>query len=308
MVTMDKQHNEDFPLTNQRSLSSQSSYTRKYIITVADKSKLTSSLIQIFKDVAIGMKKSGKTKSFTVPSRVFQNEQFVSLNYEDMLDWCFQREIGSSHMSIVMMYLSEMTHTEGISGMYGFCDCNYLSPLTPTVQNEDDRSDYLSRVFACNDAKNKNQVFFAPYNENRHWMLAVICPWIGLVHWLDPTGVVNEPREFAQTIINRAIIKFSMEHRKDIAKIKKNPYIRWKKIECPRQPLGSTDCGYYVSRYMIEIIESRQMVIPDKYFDKAPSTYSQQMIDELRERWISYVTGYHQPNEDDDGDDDLLEI
>lgn len=86
-----------------------------------------------------------------------------------------------------------------------------------------------------------------------------------------------------------------MEFRKDIAKIKKNPYIRWKKIEvshlkhnfgtlnthtyivcylildlfnfvlqCPRQPLGSKDCGYYVGRYIIEIIESRQLFIPEK--------------------------------------------
>ncbi|KAK9684389.1 hypothetical protein RND81_10G206600 [Saponaria officinalis] len=38
----------------------------------------------------------------------------------------------------------------------------------------------------------------------------------------------------------------------------------------------------------------------DKYFDKAPSTYSQEMIDELRERWISYVSRYNQPFNDDD--------
>ncbi|KAK9676587.1 hypothetical protein RND81_11G087300, partial [Saponaria officinalis] len=123
-------------------------------------------------------------------------------------------------------------------------------------------------------------------------MLAVICPWIGLVHWLDPAGAVNEPREFAQTIINRKIIILGGKNR--------DMLFFHPLLQCPRQPLGSKDCGYYVSRYMIEIIESRQKVIPDKYFDKAPSTYSQQIIDELRERWISYVTGYHQPDDDDD--------
>ncbi|XP_056685812.1 uncharacterized protein [Spinacia oleracea] len=83
--------------------SSQSSCTRKYTITPTDRSKLTSNLVKVFKDVAIGMKKSGKTKSFTIPARVFLNEQCVSLDYEDMLDWCFQREIRSSHMLILMM-------------------------------------------------------------------------------------------------------------------------------------------------------------------------------------------------------------
>ncbi|KMT09365.1 hypothetical protein BVRB_6g134590 isoform A [Beta vulgaris subsp. vulgaris] len=36
--------------------------------------------------------------------------------------------------------------------------------------------------------------------------------------------------------------------------------------KCPRQALGSKDCGYYVCRYMIETIESRRQLIPDKYF------------------------------------------
>lgn len=61
--------------------------------------------------------------------------------------------------------MSEIVHTEGISGLYGFCDCNYLSPYAPTVEKDDDRCDYLARLFSCNDAKNKNQLFFAPYYE-----------------------------------------------------------------------------------------------------------------------------------------------
>lgn len=34
-------------------------------------------------------------------------------------------------------------------------------------------------------------------------MLAVISPWNGTVFWLDPAGVENDIREFAQTIINK---------------------------------------------------------------------------------------------------------
>ncbi|KNA24961.1 hypothetical protein SOVF_010890, partial [Spinacia oleracea] len=61
-----------------------------------------------------------------------------------------------------------------------------------------------------------------------------------------------------------AIIKFSAEYRKDIPKIKKNPFIKWQKIECPRQPPGSKESGYYVGRYMIETIALRQMFIREK--------------------------------------------
>ncbi|KAL2929728.1 ATP-dependent protease ATPase subunit HslU, partial [Bienertia sinuspersici] len=36
----------------------------------------------------------------------------------------------------------------------------------------------------------------------RHWMLAVISPWNGIVFWLDPAGVENNVREFARRVIN----------------------------------------------------------------------------------------------------------
>ncbi|XP_056683401.1 uncharacterized protein [Spinacia oleracea] len=292
----DKKVTEEFTTPSPRSPSSQSSSTRRYTITPEDRLKLTSSLINVFKDVAIGMKKRGEVKSFIIPARVFQNEQSINLDYEDMLDWCFQREIRSSHFSILMMHLSEMVQAQGISGLYGLCDCKYLSQLT-YVKKEDDRCDYLPRVFACNDGKNVKQIFFVPYIEDQEWMLVVICPWVALVQWLDPSGAQTEPPRFAQTIINSKV------HRKDITKIKTNPFIMWKQIECPRQPLGSKDSGYYVCRFMIETIESRHMIIPDKYFNKAPPTYSQKLINKLRETWISYVTGYYQPNNDEDDDD-----
>ncbi|KMS95109.1 hypothetical protein BVRB_012420 isoform B [Beta vulgaris subsp. vulgaris] len=45
---------------------------------------------------------------------------------------------------------------------------------------------------------------------------------------------------------------------------------------------------------MIETIASRRQLIPDKI----PSTYSQEMIDELRDMWVDYLNNQTQ----DDGD------
>ncbi|KAL2938202.1 ATP-dependent protease ATPase subunit HslU, partial [Bienertia sinuspersici] len=41
----------------------------------------------------------------------------------------------------------------------------------------------------------------------RHWMLAVISPWNGIVFWLDPAGVENNVREFARRVINEYVLK-----------------------------------------------------------------------------------------------------
>ncbi|XP_021749325.1 uncharacterized protein LOC110715060 [Chenopodium quinoa] len=217
------------------SILSQSSST-KYVITPEEKLKLTTSLVRVCRKLAIEMKKSGKTIPIKIPKNVFYNEQEITIDYEDMRDWCFERKIGTSHMSTFMIM---------------------------------------------------------------HWMLAVICPWVGLVHWLDPAGAEFQPCQFAQDIINKAILRFNLEYRAEI-KWNKNSAIKWKQVECPRQDFDF-DCGYYVCRYMLKTIQSRNSYVPEKYFDKAPVKYSQQMIDEIRDMWILFVTR-HQPAEEDDDD------
>ncbi|KAK9706140.1 hypothetical protein RND81_07G106400 [Saponaria officinalis] len=88
-------------------------------------------------------------------------------------------------------------------------------------------------------------------------MLAAISPWNGIVFWLDPS-MDDFISEFVQRIINEGIIKFSILHRKDIKKMKKNPEIRWKKIQRPLQNQDTKDCGYFVCRYIMETIASRR--------------------------------------------------
>ncbi|XP_074301385.1 uncharacterized protein LOC141632771 [Silene latifolia] len=182
-----------------------------------------------------------------------------------------EREIGANHISIFMKYLSDKCHKESVSGMYGFCDVNYLSPLSLLEKGE--RIDYLARVFGWNEGLNINQTFFAPFHENRHWMLAVISPWNGIVWWLNPSGSENEISQFAEEIINEGIIKFSLEHRKDIKKLKRKPLIKWRKpLVCS---LSNLYCGFYVCRYMLEAIANRHQVIPDQYFKDVRRQFGQ---------------------------------
>ncbi|XP_021734873.1 uncharacterized protein LOC110701547 [Chenopodium quinoa] len=205
-----------------RSTSSQASTTRTYVVTDKDREKVTSTWMRVMRKKVVGMQKTGDTISITIPESVFLNENGldVSLDFEDVLDWCFQREVGESQMKVFMKHLKERCQKEGVSGMYGFCDCNVLSPLKPTT-GEQVPSDYLAHDFGTNEGKNVNQLFFSPYNDNLHWTLAVISPWNGLMYWLDPLGAENEINSLAQKIINEGIVKFSMKHRKDIKKIKK---------------------------------------------------------------------------------------
>ncbi|KAL8128670.1 hypothetical protein V2J09_017825 [Rumex salicifolius] len=67
------------------------------------------------------------------------------------------------------------------------------------------------------------------------------------------------------------------------SKVQKNT--QWLLIECPRQP-NAIDCGYYILRYMREIITQRTLTIPIKYFASSPSPYTSNQLDEIREEWV----------------------
>ncbi|KAL6558519.1 hypothetical protein OROMI_018869 [Orobanche minor] len=276
--------------------SSQGSSSRKYVISDEDNKKVTSNLLHDLKNRAISMEKRRETISLSMPEMLFLNKHAVDaiLDYEDMFQWCFQKEVGEVHMNIFMKYLKERCQDEGVSGMFGFCDANVLSLWTPAM-DEKDRSDYLSHVFGWNNGKNKNQLFFAPYNEGRHWMLAAISPWNGVVYWLDPAGVENEIRDVAKRIINEGILIFNKVHRKDLLKITKNSRIVWKKHEGPRQPFNTKDCGYYVCRFMLEIVQNRAFWVSNQVFSVGSAcSYSSSDIDEIRNLWIEYVFEHHQ--------------
>lgn len=88
--------------TSRSPSSSQASTTRKYLITDKDRAKLTSGLLIALKGEAMRMRKENDTLKIQIPDSLYCNQQLVVLDYEDMYDWCFQREVGTSHISIFM--------------------------------------------------------------------------------------------------------------------------------------------------------------------------------------------------------------
>ncbi|KAK9740741.1 hypothetical protein RND81_03G057100 [Saponaria officinalis] len=62
---------------------------------------------------------------------------------------------------------------------------------------------------------------------------------------------------------------------------------QWMKLDCARQP-GIKECGYYIMRYMLEIVTSRHsMRSIDELFQDTTS-YSQDEIDGVRDLWADY--------------------
>ncbi|XP_058726468.1 uncharacterized protein LOC131597820, partial [Vicia villosa] len=74
-----------------------------------------------------------------------------------------------------------------------------------------------------------------------------------------------------------------------VPKVSKSKKISWSKIRCPRQ-INSIDCGYFVMRFMKEVIVQNEIMIPVNYFpDHKCHTYSMDKLTEIKEDWATYM-------------------
>ncbi|CAI9268423.1 unnamed protein product [Lactuca saligna] len=60
---------------------------------------------------------------------------------------------------------------------------------------------------------------------------------------------------------------------------------------CPVQH-GSTECGYYMLRFMKEIVEEGIEVLVKDNIGDGKVEYTPKDIDEIREEWSEFVTGF----------------
>ncbi|KAI5333898.1 hypothetical protein L3X38_024030 [Prunus dulcis] len=124
-----------------------------------------------------------------------------------------------------------------------------------------------------------------PYNPGRHWILLIVRAKRETVYFLDSLPgnrvVVEDPKN----IVNSAI-KIYNSH---IARAGRKAVI-WKTLSgTPKQP-SSVECGYYVMRFMRDIIMDPSLAFEKNYAkgnQEAP--YPQEAIDKVRNEWAEFV-------------------
>ncbi|KAL6584578.1 hypothetical protein OROMI_003867 [Orobanche minor] len=62
----------------------------------------------------------------------------------------------------------------------------------------------------------------------------------------------------------------------------------------PKQ-FGSTDCGFFIMRYMKDIVEDKNLDFASnwRYMATPPHAYTPKHIDEVRVEWVRFLMKYH---------------
>ncbi|BBN67641.1 hypothetical protein Prudu_139S000100 [Prunus dulcis] len=238
------------------------------VIEVGDYSNMEapSSLKTLCRYVETTLLPEDKILQFTIDKEVFGGERDTFLLPEDITQFAGMEEIGAT---VVAVYMS----------MVGFIDPATVSANSGTIA---DRSRLVAGRLQKTDGE---QIFMMPYNPGRHWVLLIVRAKRETVYFLDPLPGHRVVDEEAKNIVNSAI-KIYNSH---IGRAGRKAVI-WKTLSgTPKQP-SSVECGYYVMRFMRDIINDPSLGFENKYAKgNQEASYPQEAIDEVRNEWAEFV-------------------
>ncbi|CAL2238418.1 unnamed protein product [Prunus armeniaca] len=227
--------------------------------------EVPSSLQSLCGYVETTLKPQGKM-TFNIEKEVFGADRGTFVLHEDITQFAGMEETGAT---VVAVYMS----------MVGFIDPAQVSANAGSLT---DRSRIVASRLQKTDGE---QIFMMPYNPGPHWVLLIVRAKRETVYFLDPLPGNCVVDEEGKNIVNSAL-KIYNSH---IGRPGRKAPI-WKTLPgTPKQP-SSVECGYYVMRFMRDIIMDPSLEFEKKFAkgkDQAP--YPQAAIDEVRKEWGEFV-------------------
>ncbi|BBN67910.1 hypothetical protein Prudu_224S000100 [Prunus dulcis] len=217
------------------------------VIEVGDYSNMEapSSLKTLCRYVETTLMPEEKILQFTIDKEVFGRERDTFLLPEDITQFAGMEEIGATVVAVYMRYLHDVLKKQ---------ICQHVSANSGTIA---DRSRLVAGRLQKTDGE---QIFMMPYNPGRHWVLLIVRAKRETVYFLDPLPGHRVVDEEAKNIVNSAI-KIYNSH---IGRAGRKAVI-WKTLSgTPKQP-NSVECGYYVMRFMRDIIIDPSLAFENKY-------------------------------------------
>ncbi|KAI5351535.1 hypothetical protein L3X38_004426 [Prunus dulcis] len=189
---------------------------------------------------------------------VFGTDHDTWLSSENILQFASMVEIRSTVIALYMRYLFDYLKKANMVNLVGLMDPGQVNSQSRTLSH---RSKYL---LDCLKNADGDQFYLVPYNPGGHWVLIIVRPAKETVYYMDslPNRYVDEDM---RNIVNT-------------------------------QPTN-VECGYYVMRFMRDIIHDAGLAF-EKKFDKKkePVVYTQEYIDEVRLEWAEFVNKQLQNN------------
>ncbi|KAL6194621.1 hypothetical protein ACLB2K_035702 [Fragaria x ananassa] len=221
----------------------------------------------------------GKTINTVFVCELFGRPKKAAIFRSDVYKIAHGKEVSNGAILFYMSYLHRVMKKNKMEDMFQFVDCDLISAIgsgTPTARSHD-----LSVIYSMGKP---GQIFFIPYNTGNHWTLMIVNPTMETARYMDPLKRRLDGSEWPSIVTSS--LKIYKGLKKSTGKKKSSP---WKPLlGAPIQNDG-VSCGYYVMRYMKEILEDNDLDLDKKWGTRVGLTYTTQQLDEVRGEWAKYV-------------------
>ncbi|KAL6145353.1 hypothetical protein ACLB2K_056041 [Fragaria x ananassa] len=205
--------------------------------------------------------KEGKTVNTVYQADLFGHPKKAYICRADVYSIAHKKEVSNNALFFYMSYLNKVLKQKKMENMIRFVDSDKVSAIgsgTPTARSRD-----LSVMYKNGKP---GQIYLIPYNTSQHWTLTIVNPELKTARYMDPLKRRLDGSEWPAIVTD-------LIHNFQGAPIQKD----------------DVSCGYYVMRYMKEIVEDNNIDLDKKWGTRAGLTYTAEEIDEIRGEWAEHV-------------------
>ncbi|XP_056682872.1 uncharacterized protein [Spinacia oleracea] len=202
-------------------------------------------------------------------------------------DICEFLKVDMLNISMIQVFMRSLQFDDFSSDSHiGWLDPQSISGAS-CMNNRAEVSQYLDDgIRQCTKAKNK--FILAPYFEDLHWMLLVICVSSHTIYQFDSCRRDPLRSVLVKSLLNKVLMKMN---------VKKSALPQWKSVKCAQQE-GGVECGYYVMKFMHDIFKSCKEVQDLEKVFKTPreEPFTKKELDEVRDKWAIYFNDCELPS------------
>ncbi|KAF4391068.1 hypothetical protein F8388_024900 [Cannabis sativa] len=216
----------------------------------------------------------GFTIKIPMDFEILGHEHILHIAQDDIVPFGLLDKIGRPCIKDLKFLYFQLVQRE-LDHFFRFVEPIWLSNVGST---EEERVEWVSQRMVDS---NPGQLWLLPYHLDEHWMLIIIDFDHQICYYLD--SLANLPPDAIKSLISRVFryLRTSNTKAKEVM---------WKTIKCPRQPLGSLQCGFYVLRMMKDFVmnEASMRWLTSNCGGK--TSYTKDEINEVRDEWAQYIT------------------
>ncbi|XP_073125514.1 uncharacterized protein [Henckelia pumila] len=223
---------------------------------------------------------NGRKLSFLLDHGVFEDEYELNLHLEDINPLYHLEEITGNCVVVYVWYLYQKMGKENKIDKFRFVNPHSIPNWQRTTYDKIGKTEQLNRrASSLADRLSSalvNQFILVPSCSSGHWILTVIEPYKEVVYLFDSLSHRIRDEDW------KYVVEMALRLFKSNKGRKGRKHVQWVVIQAPRQP-DAKQCGYYVLRFMRQIIEKDATIEGDSLREMfTKKVYSREEIDEVR--------------------------